>query len=193
MNCASCDTRNCTKGQNCLRLPINEVADQYTEECQQIMEAAAKIEGRYYLQLTRIEESVKLAQELSCHSIGVAFCMGLAQEAKYIVQYLEKFFTVHSACCKICGISKTEFNLEQIKAGKFEAICNPAVQAKVLNEAKTDLNFIVGLCVGHDMIFTRCSAAPVSTLVAKDRVLCHNPLGAIYSGYWRNNKLGLKD
>lgn|GEM_PF-2892476 len=33
----------------------------------------------------------------------------------------------------------------------------------------------------------------VSALVAKDRLLAHNPLVAIYSGYWRNKRLGLKD
>jgi len=43
----------------------------------------------------------------------------------------------------------------------------------------------VGLCVGHDMLFTRHSRAPVTTLVVKDRVLAHNPAGALYSGYYR--------
>ena len=33
---------------------------------------------------------------------------------------------------------------------------------------------------------------PVTTLVAKDRLLAHNPLGAIYSRYWKR-KLGIMD
>ena len=32
-------------------------------------------------------------------------------------------------------------------------MCNPILQAKLLNKAKTDLNVVVGLCVGHDSLF----------------------------------------
>ncbi|GHV11626.1 hypothetical protein AGMMS49938_02650 [Fibrobacterales bacterium] len=60
-------------------------------------------------------------------------------------------------------------------------MCNPVMQAELLNEQKTDLNIIMGLCVGHDMLFSGASKAPVTTLVVKDRVLCHNPVGALYT------------
>ncbi len=63
-------------------------------------------------------------------------------------------------------------------------MCNPIGQALVLNKEKTDLNIILGLCIGHDILFTQHSAAPVTTLAVKDRVLAHNPLGALYSGYY---------
>lgn len=45
----------------------------------------------------------------------------------------------------------------------------------------------MGLCVGHDCLFNRHSAAPVTTLVAKDRVLANNPAGALYTAgsYYR--------
>lgn len=193
MQCALCKQKNCYTGQNCPGLQPPEIEAAYDTTDRQLMTAAAKIEGRYYMQLSRLEESVKFAQEMGCTAIGVAFCVGLANEAKYIVQYFQKFFTVHSVCCKVCGLDKHQLDLEQIQADRYEAMCNPAIQAKLLNDAKTDLNFAVGLCVGHDMIFNRHSAAPVSTLVAKDRLLAHNPLGAIYAGYWRNKRLGLTD
>jgi uncharacterized metal-binding protein len=192
MQCALCKQKNCYTGQNCPAQP-DEIKTAYDTTDQQLMSAAAKIEGRYYMQLSRLEESVKFAQEMGCTTIGVAFCIGLANEAKYIVQYFQKFFTVQSVCCKVCGFDKHQLDLEQIKADRYEAMCNPAIQAKILNDAGTELNFAVGLCVGHDMIFNRHSIAPVSTLVAKDRLLAHNPLGAIYSGYWRNKRLGLTD
>lgn len=32
-------------------------------------------------------------------------------------------------------------------------MCNPIMQAKLLNKAKTNLNVVVGLCVGHDSLF----------------------------------------
>jgi uncharacterized metal-binding protein len=44
---------------------------------------------------------------------------------------------------------------------------------------------IIGLCVGHDMLFTSNSKAPVTTLIVKDRMLGHNPIIALYSGYHR--------
>ena len=68
-------------------------------------------------------------------------------------------------------------------------MCNPKVQARLLNEGGTELNFIVGLCVGHDMLFTMESKVPVSSIITKDRVLANNPAGAVYSRYWRR-KLG---
>jgi len=47
--------------------------------------------------------------------------------------------------------------------------------------------------MGHDIIFTRNSEAPVTTLIVKDRVLAHNPAGAIYSGYYLRKKFNLED
>ena len=45
---------------------------------------------------------------------------------------------------------------------------------------------------GHDAIFNMNAEGPVTNLVVKDRLLAHNPLGAIYSRYWKR-KLGIMD
>ncbi|MGL4802501.1 MAG: DUF1847 domain-containing protein, partial [Cetobacterium sp.] len=45
---------------------------------------------------------------------------------------------------------------------------------------QTDLNILFGLCVGHDTLFIKHSEAPVTVFAVKDRVLCHNPVAAIY-------------
>ena len=71
-------------------------------------------------------------------------------------------------------------------------MCNPALQAQLLADAGTEFNISMGLCVGHDAIFNKMSHVPVTVLVAKDRVLAHNPLGAVYSRYWLK-KLGIYD
>ncbi len=42
------------------------------------------------------------------------------------------------------------------------------------------MNIIMGLCVGHDMLFNKYSEAPVTTLVVKDRVTGHNPTAVLY-------------
>ncbi|MDD3158433.1 DUF1847 domain-containing protein [Anaeromusa sp.] len=191
MKCAQCGHKNCYKiGQNCLGWSVEDVKEQYHGRDLEMMQAAACTEGRYYLKLTRLEESVEFAKLLGTKKIGLAFCIGLAEEAKLIEAYFAKFFEVHSVCCKVCAVEKNHLGLEPIKDGAKEVMCNPKVQAAVLNKEKTELNFTVGLCVGHDMLFTSASAAPVSCLVAKDRVMAHNPLGAIYSRYWRR-KLGI--
>ena len=68
-------------------------------------------------------------------------------------------------------------------------MCNPAGQAALLNRVETELNILCGLCVGHDAIFAKESNAPVTTFIAKDRVLAHNPAGAVYSQYLRKTIL----
>ena len=47
---------------------------------------------------------------------------------------------------------------------------------------------VMGLCVGHDILFNKHSHAPTTTLVVKDRVLMHNPAAALYhaDGYYQN-------
>jgi uncharacterized metal-binding protein len=47
----------------------------------------------------------------------------------------------------------------------------------------------MGLCVGHDSLFSRHSEAPVTTLVVKDRVLGHNPVAALYTTQSYNARL----
>jgi uncharacterized metal-binding protein len=117
------------------------------------------------------------------HKLGLAFCIGLSEEARKVREVL-KDFEVVSVCCKICGINKDDFNLEKIENQKFEASCNPIGQATILNKEKTEFNIVLGLCIGHDTLFYKHSEAPVTTLAVKDRVLAHNPLGAIYSAYY---------
>ena len=48
----------------------------------------------------------------------------------------------------------------------------------------TDFNLMLGLCVGHDSMFLKYSEALVSVIAVKDRLLGHNPLAALYSGYY---------
>ena len=69
---------------------------------------------------------------------------------------------------------------------KFEAACNPLLQAEILNQRGTDFNLLIGLCVGHDMLFTQASQAPVTTLIVKDRLTGHNPVITLYSRYHKD-------
>jgi uncharacterized metal-binding protein len=66
-------------------------------------------------------------------------------------------------------------------------MCNPVVQAAILNKEKCDLDIMLGLCVGHDSLFIKYAEAPVTVFAVKDRLLAHNPLAALYqsSAYYR--------
>ncbi len=183
MKCAECDIKICVLGKDCVPY-TDEIREKITGDDLETMKAASHIESRYYRKKTRVEETILFAQEMGYHKLGLVFCVGLSKESRKIHEILKEEFEVVSVCCKVCGIDKEEYGLEKIESGEFEASCNPIGQAHVLNKENTDFNIVVGLCVGHDVLFYKHSQAPVTTLVVKDRVLAHNPLGYIYSSYY---------
>lgn len=184
--CAPCETKHCHTGTDCFGTAQQHLALYNDSRLAEIHRVASAIEARHYCQATRLEEVVLFAKELNCKKLGLAFCLGLADEAGVIEQILAWDFEVVSVCCKLSGIAKRQLDLERISAENVdEVMCNPAGQADLLNQAQTDLNILCGLCVGHDAVFSVTSRAPVTTLIAKDRVLAHNPIGAIYCPYIR--------
>jgi uncharacterized metal-binding protein len=201
MNCAGCKEKACAKGKDCTEIAEDAKAA-YKEDAEVLksLRVSARIESRYYMKKTRIEEVIQYAKEMGYKKLGVAFCIGLEKEAEILCTILSQHFEVSSVCCKVCGIDKSYFELERLHKGRVvnakgtvtgaemdtegEAMCNPIGQALILNKEKTDLNIILGLCIGHDSLFTKYAEAPVTTLAVKDRVLAHSPLGALYSGYY---------
>ena len=200
--CAQCTISACESGQ-LDKLPKNcPMRD--SEYFQQVLEEYRKpenhdffvncsaIEAMGYCQWPRLKETVELFSRMGYRRIGLAFCRGLRKEAKVVADLLRsRGFEVVSVICKTGGISKEEVGLaedQKVHPGQFESMCNPIAQAKLLNEQKTEFNIALGLCVGHDSLFYKYSDALVTTLVAKDRVLAHNPCGAIYcaEGYFKD-------
>jgi len=139
----------------------------------------------------RIKELIEFSKLINAQMIGIAFCAGMRDEAARIVKALEKSgLATASVLCKCGGIDKTKLGVAKEhkigSASRFEAGCNPVLQAQLLNNVGTDINAIVGLCIGHDMLFTMNSKAPVTTLIVKDRLLGHNPVIALYSDYHKD-------
>jgi uncharacterized metal-binding protein len=137
---------------------------------------------------TRIQEICEFAQKLGVKKLGLAFCMGLSQEARIAHEiFSAQGFDVASALCKVGRIPKEEGldvrDDEKIMIGTPEAACNPIVQAKILNRIGTDLNVLLGLCVGHDSLFFKYADAYTTVLAVKDRVTGHNPLAALYTSH----------
>jgi uncharacterized metal-binding protein len=178
-NCVFCKDKDCRGGKDCFGIEVSEYND---PEAGRIMKAAAKTEVEGYRIWPRLKEIAFFAREMGIKRIGVAFCIGLSNEAERVVRYLSRYFEVHSVVCKNCGIYKERYQLPELPGGS-EAMCNPIGQAKVLANEKTELNIIVGLCLGHDILFTRYSKAPVTTFIVKDRLLAHNPAAALFSHY----------
>lgn len=133
----------------------------------------------------RVQEICEFADKMKYKRLGIAFCGGLHREAGVLSDILKaQGFSVASVMCKCGGIAKETLGLaneEKIRKGEFEPMCNPVIQACILNEEKTDFNILVGLCVGHDSLFFKYSEAFTTVLVAKDRLLGHNPAAALYT------------
>ncbi|MHA1569289.1 MAG: DUF1847 domain-containing protein [Alphaproteobacteria bacterium] len=189
MKCAVCGNKECHEGKDCAEGRADP-RGQMSEEDEKIWRTASAVEAEFYLKKTRLEEIIEFARRMGYRKLGLAFCIGLQEEARLVHEILAAHFEVCSVCCKICGLDKDELGLPKIRAERTETACNPIGQAAIMSEEGTELNVVVGLCVGHDALFMKHSQAPVTTLAAKDRVLAHNPLGAIYSNYHRKNRFG---
>lgn len=198
-SCVDCGLQSCEKAAD---LPefcpgaaqppevLEKVRKLYEEEeNRRVSVISAQIEDEFYLRYTRVEEVVEFARRMGFRKLGIATCVGLIDESRVLAKILRKNgFEVTAAACKIGSFRKTDVGVDPehiTKTGEF--MCNPILQAEVLNREQTDLNILMGLCVGHDSLFYKYSEALVTTLVAKDRVLAHNPAGALYQagGYYR--------
>jgi len=194
--CAVCSALPCSTG-NMEKAPVfcptvqenemvTEVHESYIKDPQlnKLALASSRVEAEYYMKNCRIEDTIAFADRIGAKKIGIASCVGLLAESKVFQDILKSHgFEVASVCCKVGSIDKTRIGLgedEKIKKGEYEAMCNPVMQAEVLNKVDTDLNVVIGLCVGHDTLFIKYSKSPVTVLVAKDRIFGHNPAAGLY-------------
>jgi uncharacterized metal-binding protein len=185
-HCAMCRHKNCREGKDCYDNAADHLALYEDDQIVQLHRAASAVEARHYCKEPRVREVMLFAAEMGFTKIGLAFCVGLAEEARIIEEIFAQQFEVISACCKNCGVPKSTLGLEQIDPqAEHESMCNPAGQADMLDAAGVELIVICGLCVGHDAIVSMRAKAPVTTLIVKDRVLGHNPVAAVYCQYLR--------
>lgn len=192
LSCVDCAVTNCNLQNKeypdfCLTTHMDEkvLADAmklYEEdENRRSMIAAGEIEHDYYLQYTRVEEIMAYAKKMGFKKIGIATCVGLIAESRTLASILRhNGFEVYGIACKAGVQKKVDVGIPERCNAIGPNMCNPILQAKLLNEAKTELNVVMGLCVGHDSLFYKYSEALVTTLVAKDRVTGHNPVAALY-------------
>jgi uncharacterized metal-binding protein len=136
---------------------------------------------------SRLEELIEFSQRMGYKKLGMAFCSALTYEASILSQILEKHgFEVIAVACKVGGVPKERIGVkdgEKVRIGKFESMCNPITQAKILNWAKTDFNIMLGLCIGHDSLFLKYIDGLTTVFAVKDRVTGHNPMATLYTSH----------
>ncbi len=182
MRCDACERKTCLNGDPCMERPLPEA---YADPgIRRTMRAASEIEAEFYGIKNRLEEILEFARRMGYRKLGLAFCLGLAEEARIVGDLLSREFELEAVCCKVGGILKSEIGMAEGE-GLGQATCNPAGQAQQLERAGCDLAIVMGLCVGHDTVFYRTCTLPVTTLAVKDRVLAHNPLAAVTCPYVR--------
>ncbi|MFA6715013.1 MAG: DUF1847 domain-containing protein [Victivallaceae bacterium] len=139
----------------------------------------------------RLLEIIEFSRKMGYRRLGLAFCAGLAGEAKVVERVLRTHgFEVVSAICKAGGVPKEAIGVkddQKIIPGQPESMCNPVLQAMIMNDASVEFNILLGLCVGHDSLFLKYAEGPCTVLAVKDRMLGHNPLAAVYNidSYYR--------
>lgn len=100
----------------------------------------------------RVRETMEFLRLLGIDHVGISFCVGFRQEARTLSRVLE--------------------------ANGFRV---SEVQAELLNRAGVQFALVLGQCVGHDAATLARLEVPGVCIVAKDRVLGHNTVAALYA------------
>lgn len=200
--CAKCGQKGCSLQDLSKALPecpsrdaglqARALAAYQEAENHLIAQQSACTESSGYGRDTRLMEIIHFMKRCGYRRIGFAFCGGLAKEAREVGRILEYHgFEVVSVMCKNGAVPKAAIGIQNEATvsgnAEQEVMCNPIAQAMALNDAQTECNLMLGLCVGHDTLFFKYAEAPVTVLAVKDRVTGHNPLAAIYcsNSYYR--------
>ena len=111
--CIDCGTQNCkfkerTYPEFCLTTHLEQedlewALKQYNDN-NKIMAASAEVEYEGYCRLTRVEEIMTFARKMGYKKLGIAYCIGLVNEARIFARILRaNGFEVYSVICKVAG------------------------------------------------------------------------------------------
>ncbi|WP_130868648.1 DUF1847 domain-containing protein [Intestinimonas massiliensis (ex Afouda et al. 2020)] len=199
LSCADCGTKACRAASGPLppfcttnTLEPGELEEALAlsnqPENQEVLRNAAQVEYEGYCKMTRVEEIMDFARRMGFHKLGIATCVGLLKESNALARILRaNGFQVCSIACKAGRTDKSLVGIDEACKAVGVNMCNPILQARHLNRLGTELNIVVGLCVGHDSMFYKYAEGLTTTLVTKDRVTGHNPAAVLYNldGYYK--------
>jgi uncharacterized metal-binding protein len=197
IDCHQCKSNACLKHYSegvpayCRASEYEEIIDNsrleyHKPKAKDIHLATAKILKKGGYDWTRIQQCIEFAKELAVEKVGLAVCIGLLREGKEMARFLDRAgFQVVSVACMIGSLNPQETGIPEEFVTDTGIACNPIAQAGIMNEEGTQLNFIYGLCVGHDTLFIQYSKAPVTYVVVKDAVTGNNPSAVLTSTFHR--------
>jgi uncharacterized metal-binding protein len=171
MQCTHCLKKSCRKNESCglEQFDRDRILERYRHgENQKLVQAAAALvdNGRAGT-LNRLEESIEFARNAGYSRIGLAYCYGVEAEAKSVSELIRSAgISITAVSCTAGSMSQAQVNSESSLPG---VSCNPLSQAAQLNAEGAELALLYGLCMGHDILFTREFSGDVSTLLVKER------------------------
>jgi uncharacterized metal-binding protein len=180
MDCTNCAyDKQCRETKTCKATSFNrdEVIQMYAEESEIVQAAAELVDFGRAGTLSRLQETIAFAKKMEYKRIGLAYCYGMEKQVKQITEiFRSNGLNVRPVSCTVGGIPQNEVNPE---SSICNVSCNPIGQARQLNHENVDLVVMIGLCLGHDILFQREVKADCTTLVVKDRVFDHAPLNEL--------------
>jgi len=180
MDCTNCTyDKQCRNAETCLATSFDrdEVVQKYVEESKIVQAAADLVDFGRAGTLSRLQETIAFAKKMEYKRIGLAYCYGMEKQVTQLAKIIRSNgLNVRPVSCTVGGIPQNQVNPE---SAFCTVSCNPIGQARQLNNENVDLVVMVGLCLGHDILFQREVKADCTTLVVKDRVHNHAPLREI--------------
>lgn len=177
MDCTSCTyDKQCRKTEACKATSFDtlRVIGKYADQKEIVQAAAELVDFGRAGTLSRLQEIIAFSQKMKYKRLGLAYCYGMEKQVQQIAGIIRNSgLNVRSISCTVGGIPQNEVNPE---SSFCTVSCNPIGQAMQLNHEKVDLVVMIGLCMGHDILFQREIEADCTTLVVKDRVFNHAPL-----------------
>lgn len=195
LGCSFCNGEPCRHGnfermpKNCPTLTSSEIVEDAIEEyrndpaSKQLCDTIWRSYLPYTRKQGRVEALVGFCHDLGIRKIGIATCVAFLECAQILEEILEaQGFQTITVCCQAGAVDSRVLGYDPASLGRQRerfTLCNPIAQAEILNEGQTEINIMLGLCLGHDMIFTRYAQAPTTVMAIKDYVYDHKPSTAL--------------
>lgn len=144
-----------------------------------ILEAFTRLLGRGGSKWPRLRHILEFCLASGIQKVGIGCCSLFLKEAHFVKHYLSvKDIQSIVVCCKIGGIQLKDIDINCDSVSEY-FLCNPVGQIQIFNSQNTELNLMMGLCIGHDIIFSEMSNAPVTTLFIKEHKSGHTPYSTL--------------
>ena len=138
---------------------IEKTKEEFFEpENSKIHLATAMVNKQGGFEWTRVQQCIEFAKEMQATKVGLAVCIACIREGRAMANLMEAAgLDVVTVGCMIGAATPQETGIPDELVTGLGIACNPLAQAKIMNEEGTQLNFIYGLCVGHDTLFIQHS------------------------------------